>query len=109
MLDGSRGLSSLHDLQHQLAELLRALDRLREACPPAFSTQLRPPRGLLEELTRRDEEARQHLSAATYAALPSSPPSPDMSCAQFWLRCMDLREAVRAYRHERAPRDAKQC
>jgi hypothetical protein len=99
-------VSGLEELRSELAELLGAIERLREACPPASGTQPPPPRELVEELTRRDAQARHHLSAATYAALPSLPPGPDMTCAQFWLRCMDLLEAVRAYKHERAPRDA---
>jgi hypothetical protein len=96
------------ELRSELKELLQAIERLREACPPASTAQPRPPRELLDELTRRDAQARQHLSAATYAALPSSPPGPDMSCAQFWLRCMDLLEAVRERRRESAPRDTSQ-
>jgi hypothetical protein len=99
-------VSGLEELRSELKELLRAIERLREACPPTSKAQPRPPRELLDELTRRDAQARQHLSAATYAALPSSPPGPDMSCAQFWLRCMDLLEPLREYKRRSVPRDA---
>jgi hypothetical protein len=98
-------VSGLSASRSGLKELLRAIERLREACPPASEAQPRPPRELLDELTRRDAQARQHLPAATYAALPSSPPGPGVSCAQFWLRCMDLAEALREYKRTSAPRD----
>ncbi len=101
-------MGSWKELHDELAELMRAIDGLREACPAALAAQPRPPRELLEELTRRDAQARRHLSVATYSALPSPPPSPDMSCAQFWLRCMDLQDAVREYKRKMAPLDAKE-
>jgi hypothetical protein len=99
-------VSGLDELRSELTELLRAIERLREACPRASSTQPRPPRKLLQELARRDAQARHRLSAATYASLPSSPPGLDMSCGQFWLRCMDLLEALREHKRGSAPRDA---
>jgi hypothetical protein len=101
-------MSDLGKLRGELAGLLRALERIRDACPAASAAQPRPPGELLDELARCDAQARQYLSAATHGALPSSPPGPDMSCAQFWLRCMDLLEALREYKRARAPRDAGQ-
>jgi hypothetical protein len=106
LLPVSHEVSGPKESRGELTELLRAIERLREACLRASGTQPRPPRELLTELTRRDVQARQYISGTTYAALPSSPPGPDMSCGQFWLRCMDLLEALREYKRERVQRDA---